>query len=352
MKIESFVVQPVRVTYQETVTGTHVILRLRTDEGIEGVSFVSRIGGATIRPLVLLIEHAAQQVIGQDPMNAEALYARAYRVGVGGLPSGLEARAASAIDAAAWDIRGKALGQPVWRLLGGFRDRVPVSANWGVQSGPDAETLARRAQDLIGRGFRTLKFQLGFLDRAAAVAHMRLMRQIVGNDIGLIVDANLQWTVKRAIAMGHALAEYEPFWIEDPVPTHEYAGLRQVRDALETRICAGEVLQNVPPFRRLLEERAVDLVMIDLDLGLTGFLKVAHLAEAYGLPVVNHLASEILAHGVAAVPNGLIVGFYPWAQPLFTTPARIQDGSLCLPETPGLGLDLDQDAVQRFALSE
>jgi mandelate racemase len=101
-----------------------------------------------------------------------------------------------------------------------------------------------------------------------------------------------------------------------------------------------------------MEERAVDLVMIDLDLGLTGFLKVAHLAEAYGLPVVNHLASEILAHGVAAVPNGLIVGFYPWAQPLFTTPARIQDGSLCLPETPGLGLDLDQDAVQRFALSE
>jgi len=350
MKIASFDIQPVRVKYDETVSGTHVVLRLRTDDGIEGISFVSRIGGSNIKPLAQLMDGAAQQVVGQDPLNGEALYARLYRIGVGGLPSGLEVRAASAIDAAAWDIRGKALGQPVWRLMGGFRDRVPVSANWGVQSGPDADTLARRANDLISRGFRTLKFQVGFLDRDTALAHMRQMREIVGKDIGLIVDANQQWTVKHAIAMGNALAEYAPFWLEDPVPAHDFAGLRQVKDALETRVCAGEVYQNLPPFRRLMEERAADLAMIDLDLGLTGFLKAAHLAEAHGLPVVNHLASEILAHGIAAVPNGLIVGFYPWAQPLFTTPARIEDGQLCLPHTPGLGLELDEDAVRRFAL--
>jgi L-alanine-DL-glutamate epimerase-like enolase superfamily enzyme len=350
MKIESCVVQPVRVTYDETVTGTHVVLRLRTNDGIEGVSFVSRIGGSNIEPLAMLIRNAAQQLIGEDPMNAEALFARLFGARLGGLPSGLEARAASAIDAAAWDIRGKALGQPVWRLMGGFRDRVPVSANWGLHPGADADTLARRAQDLIARGFRTLKFQVGFVGMSAAVGHMKLMREIVGKDIRIIVDANQQWTVKQAIAMGNALAEFEPYWIEDPVSANDIAGLRQVRDALQTWVCAGEVYQNVPPFKRLFEERAADLAMIDLDLGLTGFLKVAHLAEAYGLPVVNHLASEILAHGVAAVPNGLIVGFYPWAQPLFTTPARVEDGWLCLRHTPGLGLELDEDAVHKFAL--
>jgi L-talarate/galactarate dehydratase len=350
MKIESYQVQPVRVTYDETVSGTHVVLRLRTDAGVEGVSFVSRIGGSSIKPLALLIEGAAQQVVGQDPMNGEALYARVFRAGVGGSLSGLEARAASAIDAAAWDIRGKALGQPVWRLMGGFRDRVPVSANWGVQSGADPDTLARRANALIERGFRTLKFQVGFLDRKAALAHMRLMREIVGADIRLIVDANLQWTVKQAIEMGSALAEYDPYWIEDPVPTHDLAGLRQVREALSVRICAGEVLQNVAAFKALFEQRASDFAMIDLDLGLTGFLKVAHLAEVFGVPVINHLASEILAHGIAAVPNGLIVGFYPWAQPLFMTPARIEDGYLCMPETSGLGLDLNEDALRKFAL--
>lgn len=90
--------------------------------------------------------------------------------------------------------------------------------------------------------------------------------------------------------------------------------------------------------------------MIDLDLGLTGFLKVAHLCEVHGIPVVNHLASEILAHGVAAVPNGYIVGFYPWAQPLWKTPAQIRDGDLWLPDTPGLGLELDEASLRRFAL--
>jgi L-talarate/galactarate dehydratase len=350
MKFEGYFVQPVRVTYEGTVTGTHVLLRLRTDAGIEGVSFVSRIGGSNIKPLALLIEGLAQQLVGENPLNAEALYARVFRAGVGGLPVGLEARAASAIDAAAWDIRGKALGQPVWRLLGGFRNRVPVSANWGVQSGADADTLARRAQDLIGRGYRTLKFQVGFLERDAALAHMRLMREIVGHDIRLIVDANQQWTVKQAIDIGSALAEYDPFWIEDPVRSDDLVGLRQVKDALPVRICAGEVLQSVPQFKRLLEERASDLAMIDLDLGLTGFLKVAHLCEAYGIPVINHLASEILAHGIAAVPNGLIVGFYPWAQPLFMTPAQIEDGYLCMTEAPGLGLELNEDAVAEFAL--
>ena len=94
MKIASFVVQKVRVAYDETVSGTHILLRLRTDDGIEGISFVSRIGGATLEPLALLIQNAVQQVIGEDPMNGEALYARLYRVGVGGLPSVLEARAA------------------------------------------------------------------------------------------------------------------------------------------------------------------------------------------------------------------------------------------------------------------
>jgi L-alanine-DL-glutamate epimerase-like enolase superfamily enzyme len=350
MNIASYVVQPVRVTYDETVSGTHVVLRLRTDDGIEGISFVSRLGGGTIRPLSLLIASAAEQVLGQDPLNAEALYARLYRAGVGAPLSGLEARAASALDAAAWDIRGKALGQPVWRLMGGFRNRIPVSANWGVQRRPDPDTLARRAHALIERGFRALKFQVGALDRDAALSHTRLMREIVGTDVRLIVDANQQWTVKQAIEMGNALAEYDLFWIEDPVRAHDVAGLRQVKEALSTRICAGEVYQNIPQFRRLLEENAADQVMIDLDLGLTGFLKVAHLVEAYGLPVVNHLASEILAHGMAAVPNGLILGFYPWAQPLFTNPAEIENGELVMPESPGLGLELDEDALRKFAI--
>jgi L-alanine-DL-glutamate epimerase-like enolase superfamily enzyme len=351
MKIASFVIQPVRVTYDETVSGTHVLVRLRTDDGIEGVSFVSRIGGTNIQPLAQLMAGAAQQLVGFDVTDAEAVYAKVFGARLGGALSGLEARAASALETAAWDIRGKALGQPVWRLLGGYRQRLPVSANWGLQYGADRATLERRVFALLERGFKAIKFQVGFLDRAAAVGHMQLMREIVGPAVRIIVDANFQWTAKQAISMCRALAEYDPYWVEDPVAAHDIAGLRMVRETVDVRICAGEVFSNVPQFVRLIEERGSDQVMIDQDLGLSGFVRVAHLAEAHGLPVVNHLASEVLAHGMAAVPNGLIVGFYPWAQPLFVEKAQIADGELCMSDTPGLGLELDEDAVKRFALT-
>jgi len=113
MQISGGVVHPVRVAVtEESVTGTHVVLRLRTDDGVEGVSFVSRLGGGTIQPLALLIQAAVEQVVGADVFKGEAIYERLFRAGVGGQRSGLEARAASAVDAAVWDIKGKALGQP------------------------------------------------------------------------------------------------------------------------------------------------------------------------------------------------------------------------------------------------
>ena len=348
MKLTGYQIQPVRVIYEESVTGTHVVLRLQTDEGIEGISYVSRIGPPTLRALVNLLEAYSEQQLGQDPLNTEAIYARMYR----GLATiaGLECRAASAIDAACWDIKGKAFGQPVYRLMGGFRDRLPVSANWGVQHGANPEEVAAAGQKHLDRGYRAMKFQLGQLDRETAVAHIRTVREAVGPGVKLIVDANQRWTAKQAIEMGEAIAPYEPYWIEDPVPHYDYTGLRLVRESLTTLICAGENYQNVPQFKRLMEEGSADIAMVDLDLGLTGFLKVAHMAEAHGLPLVNHLASEILAHGIAAVPNGLIVGFYPWAQPLLQEQVRIEDGQIVMSQRPGLGLDLDESALKHFAI--
>jgi L-alanine-DL-glutamate epimerase-like enolase superfamily enzyme len=110
------------------------------------------------------------------------------------------------------------------------------------------------------------------------------------------------------------------------------------------------VYRGIPPFRHLLQQRAVDIAMIDLDIGMSGFLKVAHAAETFDIPVVNHLATEIMAHGIAAVPNGLTVEFYPWAQELFLDPPRLEGGELVLSQRPGYGLELDEGAMARLAL--
>ncbi len=353
MRITGYQTHPVRVVQQGSMTGTHIVLRIQTEEGIDGVTFVSRLNEVTLAPTVLLLQNMLAPLVGDDPLDAEGLYRRIYRLddAVAGTPVGLEARAASAIDAALWDIRGKVAGMPVYRLLGGSRQRLPVSANWGVDHGQSAADLERNMQRHLDTGFRSFKFRGGHLTRQQLADHMHALRDIAGPDVQLCVDGNQRWSVKQTIEMLDAVEDCEPYWIEDPVPHHDVAGLQELRGAVATRICAGEVFQSIPQHRRMLEERAVDILMIDMDLGISGFRRVAALAEAYCVPVVNHLAAEVLAHALAAAPTGHVLGFNSWAQALFAEPVQIEDGEFVLSDRPGLGLELDEEALTRFAVS-
>jgi L-alanine-DL-glutamate epimerase-like enolase superfamily enzyme len=260
-----------------------------------------------------------------------------------------EARAASAVDVALWDIRGKAAGQPVWKLMGGSRNRVPCYASWRIEPDPDLDKVARSAERHVANGFTAMKCHLGRSSLAQAVDHMRVLREAVGDDVDIMVDVNQQWTVKQAIASTRALAPYRPYWLEDATSNVDFDGLRQVSEALEVPTCAGETYYTIASFRPLVENRCVDIVMVDQDIGLSGALKVAHLAEIYGLKVVPHLATEILAHLIAAVPNGLTVEYYPWAVPLFHEVPPVEKGELVLSDRPGLGLELDEGALRRYA---
>jgi L-alanine-DL-glutamate epimerase-like enolase superfamily enzyme len=352
MKIQGCETVAVRVNFEGVMPGTHIVLRLRTDEGVEGVSYVSRLNAQNLKPLKLLIESMVEGLTGQEATDTDAIYAKLYKAGFGGAPvSGLELRAASAIDVAAWDIKGKALGRPVYRLLGGAHDRIPISANWRLTPGPSPEEIAAHLEDLMGRGFRAVKCPVGMADLDRAIAHVRFVRQGVGPEVKIIVDGNFRWTVKEALRFARETEECDLYWIEDPLPYHDYEGLKRMTETVKQRICAGEVFQHLHEFQRLIEGRCSDNVMVDQDLGLTGFIRVAHMAEIYGCPVVNHLAPEVLSHGVAAVPNGLIVGLVPWGQPLFTEPMRVEDGELVMPQAPGLGLTLDEDVLRTCALS-
>jgi L-alanine-DL-glutamate epimerase-like enolase superfamily enzyme len=194
-----------------------------------------------------------------------------------------------------------------------------------------------------------MKCHLGRETLSRAVEHMRTLREAVGPDVDIMVDVNQQWSVKQAIASTRALAPYQPYWLEDATSNVDFEGLRQVSEALEIPTCAGETYYTIAPFRPLVEGRCVDIVMVDQDLGLSGALKVAHLAEIYGLSVVPHLATEILAHLIAGVSNGLTVEFYPWAMPLFREVPPVQNGELVLFERPGLGLELDESALRHYA---
>jgi len=345
MKIQSAQTVAVSVNFEGVMPGTHIVLRLRTDSGIEGISYVSRVNARNQQPLKLLIDATAASVIGMDATDTDSLYANLYKPMLGAPVSGLELRAASAIDVAAWDIKGKALGQPVYRVMGGTRDRVPISANWRLMPGGAHADLAAHIANLLSRGFNALKCPVGLVALDAAIEHVRFVRECAGPRVKIIVDGNFRWTVDEALRFARATEEYDLYWIEDPVAYHDYDGLKHITDNIAQSTCAGEVFQQPHEFRWLLERECSDYVMIDQDLGLTGFLRVAQLAAEYGRPVVNHLAPEVLSHAIAAAPNGLIVGLVPWGQPLFVDRLQVEHGELVMSNAPGLGLTLEETVL-------
>ena len=359
MKISAFKTGVVRIPREEgplsggtgALSADFVTLKMQTDDGIEGIGYAGFTTEVMTRALKNALDALSEQTVDQDPMMTEAIGERLLAVGGSGAPAGIVTRAVSAIDVALWDIKGKALGQPVYKLLGGFRDRVPTYASGRLWRTYDLEALAEAGPKLVEQGFKAMKFRMGAEDSIAKeVARMRVLREAVGDDIDLMVDINQGWDVNTAIAVGRQMAEYNLFWLEDPVNHQDYDGLARIAEALDTPLAAGEYQYGIMPFRHMLERRSIDIVMVDLLRagGLTQWMKVAHMAQAFNLPVVSHLATEVMAHAVAAAPNGLTVEHMPWTFELFNEEPKIEAGYLVLPDVPGLGVSFDEDTLARF----
>ena len=328
-----------------------VALTLRTDDGIEGIGYAGFVSDVILKSLHECVNAMAELAIGSDPMDIEAIGKRLRAVG-GGSPEGMVTRASAAVDVALWDIKGKALGQPVHKLLGGYRDRMPAYASGFLWRTYDLEALATTAARLVDEGYRSMKFRMGGEKTPAAeVERARVMREAVGDGVDIMVDINQGWDVNQAITIGRRLEEYGLYWLEDPTDHHDYPGLARIADALTTPIAAGEYHYGLAPFRHMLEHRSIDIVMIDLLRagGITQWMKAAHMAEAFNLPVVSHLAPEIMAHTMVAIPNGLTVENMPWSAPLFQEVPAIENGEIILSDKPGLGLEWDLEALDAFA---
>src|SRR5213595_3048204 len=300
-----------------------VWLKLRTDDGTEGLG-VTYFGGALTRTLRHAIDELGALVIGEDPLRVEAI-ARKLRDAAGSSgPAGILTMAMSAIDVALWDIKGKALGLPLWKLLGGGRDRIATYASGALRRGLKLEEAVTAAGRLREKGHRQTKMQLGLpgvTSPSREVEQARLIRQAVGPDMDLMCDINQRWRVEQAIDIGRRVeqAGVGLYWLEDVTAHDDYPGLARVAAALSTPVAGGEYLWGMVPFRHMLEARSVDIVMIDQvrSGGVTPWLKIAGMAEAFNMPVVSHVSPEFHAHLIAGIPNGLTVEYMPWMLKLF-----------------------------------
>ena len=333
-----------------TDTREFVTLELGTDQGLVGIG-LTFFGGAITPALKAAVDALAHLTIGDDPTRVEAIAAKLRRVAGSAGPGGIFSLALSAIDMACWDLKGKAAGHSVCALLGGLRDRIPTYASGALMRPHPLDYLGKAGPRLRDMGFRQMKMQCGSESSpAASVERVRVVREAIGPDVDLMCDINQLWSVHHAIDVGRRIEPYHLYWLEDPVAHDDFAGLARVADALPTPIAAGEYHYGIMPFRHLLEARSIDVVMIDLLRvgGITQWLKVAGMAEAFNLPVVSHLVPEIHVHLVAAVPNGLTVEYMPWSLRLFEEAPSIENGQLVVPKRPGLGLTFDAAAVARY----
>ena len=326
---------------------------IEADDGLVGESYLFSFGRQQLKVFDEMVLSFKPALLGADPEFSEALWRKLWRdINFFG-HKGVSVFALSAVDMALWDLRGKALGRPVHRLLGGCRSSVPAYASGGLWLGSSIDELVAEARAFVADGFRAIKMRLGRPRLEEDVERVRAVRAAIGPDIALMSDANQGFTVDHAIRLGRRLEEFDLAWFEEPVPAYDLEGSARVAAALDTPIASGETEYTRYGFRDMLRAKAADVLMPDLARvgGVSEFVKVAHMADAVDVPVSSHIFTEQSLTVMAALGNATYLEHMPWFGTLFNEKLEMHDGAFAVPERPGFGFTFDFDAIERYRCS-
>ena len=363
-EVESYAVsiplkEPVAFATRVVEERDHAIVKVRTDEGHEGLGYTLGYGGA--RVVAAAVEDVlAPMVEGQDPRDTERLWREMFDGTVQIGRKGVMLRAISCIDTALWDIKAKAADMPLYKLLGGNAEKVPCYASGGYyREGKGLEGLREEMETYVERGHDTVKMKVGRESLEEEVERVRVVREAIGPERTLLMDANGKWDTKQeAVRACRAFAEYDPYFIEEPVMPDSVDLMREVNQALEYPVAAGELEFSRYGFRELLREGAVEIVQPDLSVvgGVTEWLKVAHMAAAQDIPVAPHYNWDFHIQLLAAIENGLFIEYFyrdsdvKAFDDVLKYTVEPEDGYIHLPDRPGHGVVLDDDAVDQFVI--
>jgi len=376
MRITDIAVTPVAVpmeteikgsSYQKTHRGT-VVVTLETDGDVTGHVYSGDILDTEIDKAAQLVsfieDDIAEALVGEElfaiEANWETLMARtrklfAYQPGA----RQLLIHAIGAVDIAMWDAIGKATGQPLYRLWGGYRDEVPIIAIGGFYGeGRTDDDLVDEMKAYEASGLAGVKLKVGGRTPERDLERLAVVREAMGEEFAIACDANQGYEVDEAIEFAHGAAEHDIVWFEEPVVWHDqYAGMRTVRQRSTVPVTAGQSESTVEACRRLIEGDAVDVINLDASIagGPTAWRKVAAMANAFGVNMAHHEEPHVSMHLLASIPNGLYAEcFRPEIDPIWhemvVDHPTIEGGTLSLPDEPGIGLDIDPEFVDEYAL--
>jgi len=347
-----------------------VVVRLETDEGLDGIGSAGVGNGAA----VYILEHSLKPIVmGANPFDVELLWEKMFRGTINFGRKGVTLEAISAVDIALWDLMGKATGQPVYNLLGGrTRERIRVYAS-RLYAHEDLDRVASEADNFRSQGFTAMKQRFGFGPRDGIagmrknLALVKTVRDAIGPDIELMADAYMGWDVPYSIRMIRMLedAGLNLEWVEEPLIPDQIDGYAQIRREVATPISGGEHEFTRYGFGELIRRDAVDILQPDVNRagGITECRKIWALAAAQGLRVIPHAGQVHNYHLVMSHFNSPVAEYFPgpaegvpldddtlfWE--LFSGEPRALGGYVTLPVTPGLGVMLNEDRVREWAVA-
>jgi L-alanine-DL-glutamate epimerase-like enolase superfamily enzyme len=288
----------------------------------------------------------AENLIGEDPNDIARLITKLQWAGASVGRSGLATQALAAFDVALYDLKAKRAGLPLAKLLGAYRDSVRTYNTSGGFLNASLGEVTERASQSLAEGIGGIKIKVGLPDSAEDLRRVRGVREHIGDGVPLMVDANQQWDRATALRMGQRLEEFDLVWIEEPLDAYDVEGHARLTRTLGTPIATGEMLASVAEHERLIEGGACDIIQPDAPRvgGITQFLRLMTLADQRGLDLAPHFAMEIHLHLAACYPRETWVEHFDWLNPLFNERLETKDGRMLVPDRPGLGVTLSEQA--------
>ncbi|MFI5339385.1 MAG: mandelate racemase/muconate lactonizing enzyme family protein [Candidatus Methylomirabilales bacterium] len=352
--------RPVRIATREVRGREFVLTFVQTEDGTQGVgyTYAGTVGGTMVRTAV--DDVLRPLLLGADAGLIERHWATMFQDGLLVGRRGALLRAISAVDIALWDLAGKRAGIPLSRLLGGYQAEVPAYASGGYYlegKGPDG--LAREMERYLRAGFTSVKIKVGGASIEEDVARVKAARDAIGPSVRLALDANNAYrSVSEAVRAAEAFQPYDIWWFEEPLAPDNIPGQAEVAEAVGMPVATGEIHQTRWDFRDLIMGQAAQILQPDAGVlgGISEWMKVAHTAASFDIPVAPHWHADLHVHLVGAVSNALTVEYFFLEEDIYNFERILRErlvpskGSIRIPDRPGLGLVLDQAAIERFTI--
>ena len=355
--------RPHWVSLFKVPSANELLVRMRTEDGVEGFGLATSY--TDITSLVNVVKGGlSDEILGMDALSPEGLYEKLFGLTFSRKAAenswGREAliRISSAVDIACWDIVGKMANLPLYRLFGGYRNKVPCYVTCAYyRDGKDNAELRDEIQMLVEQGHKGFKGKVGGFSLNEDIARMEIVREIIGPDKDLMIDVNRAWDLKTAIEGARLLEPLQPVWLEEPVRwTDDRRELKLLSQQTNIPLSGGESEVTSYGCRAMIEEQAIQILQFDCTMfgGFTEGRKLAALCELNHVDVAPHHDCFIHAPLVAGTPAGRIVESFtdperdPLQAELYENPPHIDNGWLTLNEAPGLGLTLSESAVKKF----